>query len=136
MKFIGDTTGLDELYKDYRDTFLERFKQRGIKAVHVAHDNHGSFGLKAYKNHTWHLRTAPGCCIVEGGETIWTYVHPDADAEARSKTEAYLIHLAPSKGDGIYLADGMEYASFVSAKGYDVLDSAERYLVHQLKKKK
>ena len=39
-------------------------------------------------------------------------------------------------GTSIVFADGMFYASFVSSKGYDVIDTAESYLVKALNGRK
>lgn len=135
MKFKGDTSGLDKLRKRYEKVYIAKLKEIAIKAVDIAHRNTGGNGLKQYQNHTWHLRTAPGACIVDGGKVVWSYTRPDADAEATQKTEAYLFYRAPQMGDGLFIADGMQYASFVRAKGYDVLDSATIYLRNQLRKK-
>lgn len=37
-------------------------------------------------------------------------------------------------GTGVIFVDGMDYASFVSSKGYDVIDTAEAYLKRELNK--
>ena len=63
-------------------------------------------------------------------EVVADTSHP----EAKSETENLLIYSEKPK-DGLYLADGMPYASFVRSKGYDVLDSAILYAGRQIAKK-
>ena len=55
--------------------------------------------------------------------------------EAKAKTEA-LIRKGRRRKNVIIIADGMEYASFVSAKGYDVVDTADIIIRNKLNVKK
>lgn len=76
-----------------------------------------------YLNHTFDLRNAPGYAVTIDGEEVARNVPADGEhGEAEAKTNKTLDK-ADKSGTGLILADGMEYASFVSAKGYDVLDS-------------
>ena len=66
-----------------------------------------------YRNHTWNLRSSLGYVVTYDGK------------------EKRLDEVNKS-GTSIVFADGMFYASFVSSKGYDVLDTAQSYLVKAL----
>ena len=72
-----------------------------------------------YRNHTWNLRSSLGYVVTYDGKEKRRYIsgmnYGDEAAEAIKKW-----------------LDGMFYASFVSSKGYDVLDTAQSYLVKAL----
>lgn len=79
------------------------------------------------------MRNAPGAAVVRNGEIIDLYVPADGEhAEAKAKTENLLIYGKRPK-NGIVAADGMEYASFVSSKGFDVMDTAIHVLEREVK---
>lgn len=54
--------------------------------------------------------------------------------EAKKNTENLLIY-SKKPQDGLYLADGMPYASFVESKGYNVLSNSILYAKRQVNKK-
>lgn len=54
--------------------------------------------------------------------------------EAVRNTENLLVY-SDKPQDGLYLADGMSYASFVESKGYDVLGNSILYAKRQINKK-
>lgn len=131
----GDISGLDELEKRIEDEYFNKLIEIGRNAVKFAQKSRGGNGLKEYKNHTWNLRNAPGFCIVRGGKVIMVEVGDDGGhPEARKNTENLLIYSEHPK-DGLYLADGMSYASFVESKGYDVLRNAILFAERQVNKK-
>lgn len=82
-----------------------------------------------YLNHTWNLRSAVGYVVNYKGKEkrrfIGTQNHPDPRAYTATTK---LLNEVNKAGSNIIFADGMYYASFVSSKGYDVLDTAKLYL--------
>ena len=124
MRVRGDASGLDE------------FQQQIEDAIRVAFNASGAPNYpKQYQNHTWNLRNAPGFCVVRNGKIIALEVYDKGGhPEAVKNTENLLIYSEHPR-DGLYLADGMEYASFVQSKGYDVLESARLYAKRMVSKK-
>lgn len=135
MIIKGDALGFDKLEHDLEDAYFIELIEIGKDAIKAAQNAHGTGGKpKEYLNHTWNLRNAPGACVVRDGKIIWMEVAADgAHPEARSKTENLMIYSDKTK-DGLYLCDGMEYASYVSSKGYDVLDSAVIHSINEIEK--
>lgn len=136
MEIKGDISGLDELEKQIEDAYFNKLIEIGRDAIHVAYNAQGSSKYpKVYKNHTWRLRNAPGFCVVKDGKIIALEVYGEGtNMEAVQKTTYYLRY-HEKNGDGLYLADGMEYASFVQSKGFDVMDSAILYAKRMINKK-
>lgn len=130
MKIRGDDSGFDELEKEIEDVYFGKLVEVGRDAVRFAKEN------GAYQNHTWNLRNAPGFCVVRNGRIVHMEVGDDGQhPEAVRNTENLLIYSEKTAGDGLYLADGMPYASFVETKGYDVLTRAIHYAEKQAQKK-
>lgn len=136
MEIRGDPSGLDELEKELEDAYFDKLIEIGRDSIRVAYNARGADGYpKKYRNHTWNLRNAPGFCVVRDGKIIALEVYDkDNRPEAVQKT-TYYLQFHEKKGDGLYLADGMEYASFVQSKGYDVLESARLYAQRMINKK-
>lgn len=136
MDVHGDISGLDELQERIEDAFFDKLIEIGREAIRVAHNANGAPGYpRKYQNHTWNLRNAPGFCVVRNGKIIAMEVYDKGGhPEAVEKTMNYL-QFYDKPEDGLYLADGMEYASFVRSKGFDVLDSARLYAEKMIKKK-
>ena len=135
MEFKGDVSGLDKLEQQIEDAYYSKLIEIGKEAIRVAQKVHGSAMYpKEYQNHTFNLRNAPGACVVRNGKIIWMEIAADsAHPESKNETENLLIYSEKTK-DGLYLADGMLYASFVQSKGFDVLDSAIFYVGNQIEK--
>ena len=121
MRVKGDASGLDELQQQIEDAYFNKLIEIGRDAIRYAQQN------GEYKNHTWNLRNAPGFCVVRNGKIVHLEVGDDGGhPEAKTNTENLLIY-SEHPQDGLYLADGMFYASFVESKGYDVLRNAILY---------
>lgn len=129
MKFKGDTTGLDELIRQIDEKTDKVLTEVGRDACRLA-QNDGN-----YQNRTGNLRNGNGFCIVRDGEVVKMEVLTDgAHPEAVEKTENLMLYSSKPE-DGLYLANGMEYGSFVESKGYEVLMSKKLYAARQIKKK-
>lgn len=129
MEIKGDTSGLDGLVESIEDAFYDKLIEIGRDTVKYAKYN------GTYRNRTWNLRNAPGFCVVRDGRIVHLEVGDDGGhPEAKTNTENLLIY-SEHPQDGLYLADGMFYASFVESKGYDVLRNSIFYAGRQVKKK-
>ena len=129
MRVKGDISGLDELIElidTKANTVLSEIgRESCLKA-----QNEGN-----YQNRTGNLRNANGYCVVRDGEVVKKEVisdgvHPDAVRQ----TENAMAQI-PKDTDGLYLVNGMEYASYVEGKGYEVIMSEKLYAQNQIKKR-
>ena len=116
---------IESKIKQMRDVILHNLKYVAEEVLNTARTNGN------YEDQTGNLRHSVGYIIVENGATVLA----SADVEIKSGVGAngvkmgkkYAEQLAQKYTKGIVLIvyAGMNYASYVSAKGYDVLDSAE-----------
>lgn len=130
MTFKGDISGLDELTSKIDDKYFSELSEIGREATRNAKVN------GTYQNHTGNLRNANGGCVVRNGKIIDIWVETDGShPEAVEKTMNLLIYSEKQK-DGLYLSNGMQYASFVESKGFDVImTNGLLYAEHQIEKK-
>lgn len=127
MRFKGDISGIDELDDLVDNINTDILIDIGRNAIKIAQEKRVTSGLKEYQNRTGNLHNAPGACVVRNGKIVWIEVAADtAHPKAQVNTER-LLKQCDKSHDGLYLADGMKYASYVRAKGFDVLDSAILY---------
>ena len=136
MDFKGDISGLEELIRQAEDEYYSKLIEIGKNCIRIAQNARGSNGLKEYQNHTFNLRNAPGACVVKDGQIIWMEVESDGShSEAVRNTENLLIYSEKSK-DGLYLANGQPYASYVESKGFEVImTNGILYAGRQIEKK-
>lgn len=133
-----DTRQIEAELKKLEDNYIQEKIDACVKILReglkVAHQHQGvAWSPKVYKHHTHNLANAPGFCIVIDGKIVVMEIYGEkTHPEAKKNTEAYLIYAEKAKY-GVYIADGMFYASFVSSKGFDVLDSAILYIENKLK---
>lgn len=117
MKVEKDISGFDAVDK-WEGDLWNAVADIGLNAVQFAKEN------GEYKNHTHNLRNAPGYAVVKDGKIIKMEVPADGNhAEARKETEDF-INNGEKPQNGLILADGMPYASFVESKGFNVLSGA------------
>lgn len=83
----------------------------------------------SYKDQTGNLRSSIGYVIVVDGKIVKTssFETVKVGGQGSSKGREYALKIAAQFPQGIALivVAGMNYASYVSAKGYNVLDTAE-----------
>lgn len=83
----------------------------------------------SYKDRTKNLRSSVGYIVVVDGKVYkaGSFGKPDGNSEGKNAGMSYARSLAGKFPKGIVLivVAGMRYASYVSAKGYNVLDSSE-----------
>ena len=117
MNIEAKLTGLDELKGLIQSNVKDAIVEAGEEAVHVQKRE------SDYLNHTFNLCNAPGYAVTIDGKEVARNIPADGEhREAEAKTNKTLDK-ADKSGTGLILADGMEYASYVSSKGYDVLDT-------------
>jgi hypothetical protein len=130
MEFKGDISGFDELLRKIYDEYYSALSKIGRDATRNAKAN------KTYQNRTGNLSNANGGCVVRNGKIVDMWVETDGShPEAVRNTENFLIYSEKSK-DGLYLANGQPYASYVESKGFEVImTDGVLYASKQIKKK-
>lgn len=115
MIFKGDTSGLDDLIRKIEDAYFSGLSKVGKEAIMNCSD------LGSYQNRTGNLRNANGYCVVRNGKIIDLWINNDnSHSQAYENTRNLLIY-TEKPNDGLYLANGMIYASYVESKGYNVI---------------
>ena len=83
----------------------------------------------SYKDQTGNLRSSIGYVVAVDGEVVqsssFEVVKDGAGGSRDGKSYALALVKQFPKGIVLIVVAGMNYASYVSAKGYDVLDSSE-----------
>lgn len=117
MKVTGHPEVVDKLLKPYLSKYpsAKKFAQIGRKACEYA-KRHAE-----YQNWTWNLRNAYGYAVVINGEVVYQEILSDEFHTKAVESTKKELEKVKGKPDGLYLANGMFYASFVEAKNYDVL---------------
>lgn len=115
MRIKGDDSGIDKLIKDYNDAYYNKLSSVGREATRNARIT------GTYQNRTGNLRNANGGCVVRDGRIVDMWVETDGfHPEAVKNTENLLIYSEKPR-DGLYLANGMFYTSYVESKNYEVI---------------
>lgn len=103
---------------------INALKYVGLECVKEARKN------GKYTDQTGNLRSSIGYAILEDGKPVkksgFERVKATA-AEAQGQSEALITRLAATYNTGLVLVvvAGMDYAAYVEARGYNVLNSAE-----------
>lgn len=118
-----------QMEKAMNEAALEKMIQVGDRAIEIVRQKIKGSHVDAYDNHTGNLRSSTGYIIYHDGKIVYknfkkspegTDKKTGLDAGLNSATS----ELRASKGWGIILVSGMEYAGWVEGKGYDVLTGA------------
>lgn len=107
--------------------FMDEKAREAVKLQQVEAD---------YRNHTWNLRSSLGYVVTYDGKEKRRYISGMNYGDEAAKAINMWLNEVNKSGTSIVFADGMFYASFVSSKGYDVIDTAESYLVKALNGRK
>lgn len=117
---------LEEQVSRLRQAILRNLASVGEQCLNVARSTN------SYKDQTGNLRSSIGYVIVENGRIIKASDFAPSDKgtdkrKGQKEGKEYAKKLAALFPSGLTLliVAGMNYAAYVSAKGYDVLDSSE-----------
>lgn len=148
MKFKGDVSGLDELMQRVEDKYINRLIEVGEIACQEAIKSGTYENLTGnLRSSIGYIIAYDGKIIKEGGfyriqgrgdnmqkvqfttkdgknVSFWAKGKFGDGAEGSQKgLEFARLKVKDKKGYSFILVAGMEYASYVSSKGYDVIDS-------------
>lgn len=114
---------MDNELAAFERVIIRRLQYMGEKCIVQARD-HGS-----YQDQTGNLRSSVGYVIVRNGAILSgsNFDTVKGGSEGQSEGRSFAQELASkfTKGIALIVVAGMEYASYVEAKGYDVLTSSE-----------
>jgi hypothetical protein len=102
--------------------------------------------LNTYRDQSGNLRSSIGYVVVRNGSVVrmsgfeqvqpWAGFEGDVSSQGAEQGRALASSLANSlrysSGYALIVVAGMSYAAYVEAKGYDVLDSAEKLAEREL----
>ncbi|MCD8313573.1 MAG: hypothetical protein LUC24_05370 [Bacteroidales bacterium] len=116
----------------WRRSVLYRMTAAGERAVNAAREGH------TYKDRTGNLTSSIGYLIVEDGQVVQqSSLSPVMNGEeGNMEWQEYarrLVSRFPT-GMALIVVAGMKYAAYVSARKYNVLDSAEAIAEELVKK--
>lgn len=122
---------LDRQLKKIDAAIVFRLGVLGEECVNIARN------LNTYKDQTGNLRSSIGYVVVKDGKPVkkdFKSVSKDDGGKGVATAEKLAMSLTSGLGGGygIIVVAGMNYASAVEAKGYDVLSSAEQFAKKQL----
>ncbi len=116
MKMDVDISGFDREFQEeenrLRNLVKVTFQRAGDTYVAVSRER-GS-----YKDHTKNLRNANGYQIEEDGSVVESFIE-------RDQTKKGFNEMGSSADMELKAGNGMEYASYVEAKNYDVTSSGQ-----------
>lgn len=129
---IRQLTPIEEV-NDYLLENIDRIEQRIARNLSFVGDSclTAARSTNSYKDRSGNLRSSIGYVIVKNGKIISQVIHAAGSGDDRktgvSEGEKFMREIVRQFPEGIALivVAGMNYAGYVSAKGYDVLDSAE-----------
>lgn len=113
---------LEEQVKRVENLLIHNLSYVGERCLTAARDT------KSYKDQTGNLRSSTGYVIAKDGKIVKTsdFKQVRAGKDGARDGAAFARQLVSEFPEGVALivVAGMNYASYVSAKGYDVLDSS------------
>ncbi len=127
---IQTTTPAGEI-SEYIDTQVQRIKEAALREMFVAGEKvlTAMRSTNSYKDQTGNLRSSIGYAVIQDGEimTISDFQAVKDGNEGSETGAAYIQELAANFPEGIVLicCAGMTYATYVQARGLDVITSGE-----------
>lgn len=131
MQMEYDPTELErETMRAIEDATLPLFIRVGTRAVDIARKKMGG---KPYQDDTGNLRSSTGFIVFRDGKSVHTDFKPSPAGTDKATGLALGQKMAEdymrdSKGWGIVLVAGMDYASYVENKGFDVISGGSNDL--------
>lgn len=123
-ELVTNLDDIDDFFSEYmsnvEDAIINQFCYIGECCIVIGRSTN------SYKDQTSNLRNSIGYVVVKDGQVIHQ-VTSTKKCDGAEKGRKFIKELVKECGSGIYLivVAGMPYSRYVSAKGYDVLDSAE-----------
>lgn len=119
---------------------IEEYFDQRVKAIRQAQINNlvyvGEAAVKEaresgrYKDQTGNLRSSIGYCVLDNGKVIkessFDVVKEGGQGSTEGREFLHRLISEHSKGLALIIVAGMNYAAYVEAKNYNVLDSAEQ----------
>lgn len=129
VKQITPMSEVDEYLQDG----IDRIEELAIRNLSFVGESclTAARSTNSYKDRTGNLRSSIGYVIVKNGKIIKQDIHETGGGADRktgvAEGEKFMREIVRQFTEGIALivVAGMSYAGYVSAMGYDVLDSAE-----------
>jgi hypothetical protein len=123
--------------EEWFNALLETFREQGREFTARARSKNKDG--KVFNNITYNLRSSIGYCLLYEKKVVETYfpsIIGGTEGEEVGRELAERLAIYGDYGDGIVLVlvAGENYASFVQAKGYDVIDSSTSAFSEELKK--
>lgn len=120
----------DEQVKRFREVAINNLCYMGEAAFKEARENHW------YEDQTGNLTSSIGYCVLDNGKVVrmsaFNVVKSGTAGSSEGREFLQRLISANSSGLVLILVAGMNYAAYVEAKGYNVLDSAEQLVEREL----
>jgi hypothetical protein len=118
MTFLRITAQLDDLDKEYQEAVSELKREiflelKRIGEIYVSTAQSDARADRVYTDRTKNLRGANSYAIYEEGVTVFESI-------GRPETRQMFEDMKEGKGIELIVGDGMNYASFVEGRNYDV----------------
>ena len=135
MKIKKDIADLKAFMDNIEDEVVDFMDEKAHEALIEQKAARLLSGKRDYLNHTWNLRSSLGYAVTYNGKEKRRFIGDQNHTDPTAGVEANkALNEVNKAGTGVIFVDGMDYASFVSSKGYDVIDTAEAYLKRELNK--
>lgn len=124
MTLITDPAQLErETMQAIEEATLPLFIKVGTRAVDIARKKMGG---KPYQDDTGNLRSSTGFIVFRDGRSVHTDFKPSPEGTDKATglsvgQKMAADYMRESKGWGIVLIAGMDYASYVENRGFDVI---------------
>lgn len=141
---ILDNTDWQAFNREVTQLMAEEYKRKAVKHLTVlgeelvayARDDRSS--LRHYEDQTGNLRSSIGYVIVQDGRIAFSAFNGQTE-EGKAEGRKYAIDIAQSLSQNktylVWVA-GMEYATYVEAKGYDVITGSGDWLESNINKER
>ena len=113
------------------ETGVERLKRAVVNTLMYVGERclNAARGTNSYIDRTGNLRSSLGYVVVSEGKVVgmssFDTVFSGAEGSSKGRRYAEWLVSRYPRQTALVVVAGMNYAAYVSAKGYDVLDSAE-----------
>ena len=118
-------TSIDRVFERHNRALIQLLTDVGERCIVEARGGNG----KQYIDQTGNLRSSVGYVVVKDGNIVsqsdFQQVKGGNEGASEGRVFAGKLKSETSTGIALIVVAGMNYATYVSAKGYNVLDSSE-----------